>query len=137
LSRIVLWMGDHFVTADIAGGAPSMQAIMAGDFVPTQIERAQWLAMVSDRRGGLQAHCNLQGFNAGIPGSQVRFGILSNNEMDCNSNDSFIGIGHSGEGLCGDAPIISGNGAAPRCGGGEVSHALPGLLFVREPDPLY
>jgi len=133
--QAMLVMGDYFVVADIAGDAPaaSMRAIMAGDFMPTEIGRGQWLAMVADRRGGLQAHCNLEGFNAGLPESvQVRLGILGNNEMDCLSSDSFIGIGHTGSGACDNRPIVSGNNAAPLCGGGEVSHALPGLLYVRE-----
>lgn len=123
----------------------SILSIMAsGQYLPTRVDRGLWLSMVADRRGGLQPNCNLQGFNAGVPnpvlnlpgGRKVRFGILGNNEMDCLSLDSFIGIGQTGEVACGDPAVISGNNSAPRCGGsGEVNLALPGLLFVREPEP--
>ncbi len=155
VGHVMFRMGDHTLEAEVnipaADGGPgerqfaSLRDLMAANqWFATRFDRAEWLAMVADRRGGLQPNCNLQGFNAGLPlpdlgippqGPTLRFGILANNEDDCVSTDSFIGIGHTGESLCGVAPIVSGNAAATPCNGGEVSHALPGWLFIREPDP--
>lgn len=40
-----------------------------------------------------QHHCNAQGFNRRITSSKARFGLLMNQENDCNSPDTSIGIG--------------------------------------------
>ncbi len=147
VGHVMLVMGAYTLVSEITDPAnpdqtpASLLSIMAaGEYIPTFNDRAEWLAIVADLRGGLQPNCNRQGLNAGaavggaLNGTGVRFGILGNNEMDCGSNDSFIGIGHTGQPTCGDAGVVSGNNAASGCGGGEQSLRLPGLLFVREPE---
>jgi len=44
---------------------------------------------------GWQHHCNRQGFNARAGGRSARFGIVMNQENDCRSPDSSIGLGLS------------------------------------------
>ena len=53
--------------------------------------RTAWKALMAS--GSLQRNCNREGFN--LTPRQVRLGIQSNQENDCNSPDSFVGIGHA------------------------------------------
>ncbi|MEZ4466328.1 MAG: fibrinogen-like YCDxxxxGGGW domain-containing protein, partial [bacterium] len=133
--QAMLRMGDGEVVVDLPPGTPSMRSVMAGGYLQTHADRFDWINMVADRMGGLQQNCNAQGFNVDSALRRVRFGILGNNEPDCSSPDSFIGIGHSAEAACGDLGIISGNNAGTRCAGERVSLRLQGYLFVREAAP--
>ena len=62
--------------------------------------RTRWLNLVPG--GTLQGNCNREGvnnvINAGTE-AKVRIGILGNNENDCNTPDSAIGIGIGGSHL--------------------------------------
>ncbi|MEC9071433.1 MAG: fibrinogen-like YCDxxxxGGGW domain-containing protein, partial [Myxococcota bacterium] len=40
-----------------------------------------------------QPHCNVHGFNVTNSSAKCRYGISMNNEGDCNSNDSWVGLG--------------------------------------------
>eukprot|EP00112_Aurelia_sp_Birch-Aquarium-sp1_P023248 Seg685.4 transcript_id=Seg685.4/GoldUCD/mRNA.D3Y31 product="putative skeletal organic matrix protein 5" protein_id=Seg685.4/GoldUCD/D3Y31 len=68
--------------------------IGSGTAQRTSQGRARWLALVAG--GSIQGNCNREGFNTvADSGSQVkvRIGILGNNERDCNTPDSALGIG--------------------------------------------
>ena len=50
-------------------------------------------------RSSLQRNCNREGFNVYSSNSRymkVRLGIVGNNENDCTSADSFVGLGAKG-----------------------------------------
>ena len=52
----------------------------------------KWKAMMGYPR--MQRNCNLEGFNLRSRGEiYVRIGFMANNQRDCRSPDSFIGIG--------------------------------------------
>jgi hypothetical protein len=74
-----------------------MQAFATGTYVPSAAGRAAWEALMSS--GSLQPNCNREGLNAatsGPSGSSVRIGILGNDQTDCNSPNSRIGVGGAG-----------------------------------------
>lgn len=58
----------------------------------TTIGRNNWTDLLDSAH--LQKNCNREGFNIKIKSSiKVRLGILGNNEDDCMSPDSAIGVG--------------------------------------------
>eukprot|EP00795_Rhopilema_esculentum_P007866 gene7866-13744_t len=89
----------------ISKSATSFLSVAAGGFSGTSVARSKWLSLVSGSH--LQPGCNLQGFNAhGI----VRIGILANNENDCITPDSYIGIGMT-VAYCSPKTAVHGNKA--------------------------
>ena len=98
----------------------------------TNIGRDAWKGIIAG--GSLQPNCNLEGFNIQPnpnPGHHsVRIGIVGNNEGDCNTTDSRIGIGGVGT-ACGTLADPVGNFAG--CGGDEGNKNLTayGAVFVR------
>jgi hypothetical protein len=83
--------------------APSLRELFAADaYVPTSLGRASWLGVMPGAR--LQSNCNREGANvrpapADNPNrAAVRLGILGNNESDCTSPNSFVGVGARYEG---------------------------------------
>lgn len=94
------------------------------------ISRSAWLAAVPGG-GSLQANCNRQGINVFMPGARTRVGIITNQENDCLSPDSRIGIGGTGD-ACGQDPASPvGNECRCVCSNGEVSRRFMGYLLVR------
>lgn len=59
-----------------------------------------------------QPNCNHRGFNATTSSSATRWGIAGNNENDCNTNDSTIGMGG-----------YHYNGGGANAAGGQATHA--------------
>ncbi len=86
----------------VGGPAASMQALMSANssaFVSiTAPSKAQWLA--ADAAFALDTNCDRRGINVredggAITGAEprVRIGILSNGEGNCDSPDTFVGVG--------------------------------------------
>ena len=87
-------------------------------------QRARWLNLVPG--GGLQSNCNKEGFNSVVSAlttAKVRIGILGNEQNDCNSPDTVIGIGIGG------GSYISSLGI--RTGSTQNSVAGKGYIFIR------
>eukprot|EP00795_Rhopilema_esculentum_P004415 gene4415-20645_t len=61
----------------------------------TKLSRQAWKDLVPEISEPLQINCNRQGFNIKDDRNQfqIRIGILGNNEDDCGSIDSAIGVG--------------------------------------------
>ena len=76
--------------------ADSLHSIIAdGQYRNTSLGRDEWKKLIGSN-ASLQHNCNKEGFNAfsGLTErSKVRIGIVSNNENDCYSCNSFIGFG--------------------------------------------
>ncbi len=101
--------------------------------VMTNIGRDAWKGIIAG--GSLQPNCNQEGFNILQPNPNpnhhsVRIGIIGNNEADCNTTDSRIGIGGVGT-ACSTLADPVGNFAG--CGGDEGDKNLTafGAVFVR------
>jgi hypothetical protein len=57
----------------------------------TSLGRKTWKSLIAG--SSMQSHCNREGFNIKTTYVNIRLGILGNNENDCASTDSFIGLG--------------------------------------------
>lgn len=74
----------------------SLRATFSGGYVApaAPIGRDAWKTLAGN--GSLQANCNREGFNVQAGGISLRLGISSNQENDCGTNDSFVGVGGNG-----------------------------------------
>jgi cysteine-rich repeat protein len=108
-----------------------------GNYLATAIGRPAWKGLVGG--SSLQFNCNREGFNvrgdvqAPEGFARVRIGVLANNEFDCNSPNSYIGVGGgwTGPNCLADGETTTGNRAA--CTTDNGTKDLPGfaLVFVR------
>ena len=87
--------------------AASLYSLLADNkYRETIIGRDKWKSLLND--SSLQLNCNMEGFNVisptGSPDSAItRIGIISNNEEDCISCNSRIGLGSAGSRLQDDS----------------------------------
>ncbi|MCA9525743.1 MAG: hypothetical protein KC549_05540, partial [Myxococcales bacterium] len=109
--------------------ADSLVSVFRGPGAPSAESREDWLALAPG--GRTQPFCNARGLNIVQGDSAVRVGMLGNNENDCSSADSFVGIGGRPVVSCqNDLALSTGVAGAPVCDGGPN---LPGFarLFIR------
>jgi hypothetical protein len=107
----------------------SLQALFsAGKPVSTELGAAAWEKLLDP--GSVQSNCLLEGLNV-VPqgGGRVRVGITGNNEDDCGSDDSWLGLG--GGGACGVTKTTGGNVACWYPDHGDANVAAIGYLMVR------
>ena len=110
----------------------SLQTLFSGGTVSTGLGRAAWLGLVPNST--LQPNCNAEGINinpAPSSAQRVRIGILGNNEADCATPDSRLGIGGYGDNC---ATLLNQSvGNTTRCGGsnGDADVTTYGYVFVR------
>ena len=110
--------------------ADSLRALMQGAYVATGVGRNAWKSLIGG--SSLQANCNLEGFNPDCGGRKVRIGIVTNQEGDCNSCDSYLGFGHTGQGGCGGVGAgYTGNMASCTADNGDLNINSVGYLFAR------
>jgi hypothetical protein len=95
------------------------------------IGRAAWKSMVPG--ASLQLSCNREGFNnrTKVGWAAVRIGLLGNEQNDCGTPDSRMGLGTGGS-VCGMNPNHAAGNAAG-CGGDNGNKNIPafGYLLVR------
>ncbi|XP_032238430.1 uncharacterized protein LOC116618617 [Nematostella vectensis] len=109
----------------------SLYSVIApGKHVATNLGRDRWKNLVAG--SSLQPNCNTEGFNVyGTWGvyvtSKARIGIIGNNENDCASPDSRLGLGTGGRG-CGTRDYSAGNEAS--CGGDAGNKSIVGMGFI-------
>ena len=100
-SKICLGMkyGQQIRYIVINKQAHSLYSLIADDqHRATSLSREKWKSLIGPE-ASLQAHCNMEGFNAVGTNSDMakaRIGIVANQENDCNSCDSRIGFGTGG-----------------------------------------
>ena len=102
--------------------ASSLYSLIAdGNYRPTNLGRNTWKGLISG--SSLQHNCNKEGFNARIaPSSEygwssARIGIIANNENDCDTPDSYVGLGTYSYNLC--------YNKYPRNAAGNLAHCTP------------
>jgi hypothetical protein len=74
--------------------SPSLHAIFKNSkYIQTSLGRSTWKGLIPN--SSLQRNCNREGFNVDLRPQQqrTRIGIISNQENDCSSPDSYLGIG--------------------------------------------
>ena len=87
--------GGHKSFKSIDVSANSLYDLIAdGKYRRTSLGREAWKGLL--KSGSLQRNCNREGFNAQAGHFKIRIGILSNQENNCNTDDSYIGFGSSG-----------------------------------------
>ncbi|MCA9689690.1 MAG: DUF4215 domain-containing protein [Myxococcales bacterium] len=113
----------------------SLHALISpGDHVQTMLGRDEWIKLVNG--GALQPNCNREGLNAvdeiNMDDHRARIGIIGNDQMDCQSPNSRIGIG------CGGESWINGPGPSVGNAAGKLPNDPPpvivegfGWVFVR------
>lgn len=87
----------NFVDLDLADGTRSLQQVFASNnHVATHANPVLWRNLTPGG-GGWQPYCNVQGFNVNLPAgpypANARIGIIMNQENDCGSPDTSIGLG--------------------------------------------
>jgi hypothetical protein len=114
----------------ISHSGDSLHAVMRSNtYVPFDAPpaRADWKALAGPT-ASLQYNCNRQGFNVEPGYSNIRIGILGNNEDDCSSPDSYIGAGGQySPCLGGHAPTAGGSAG---CDGDNGNYHFPGFVWV-------
>jgi len=134
--------GETWNRMQWAKAGNSMQAVMQGGHQTTGKTRAQWKAMMPS--SSLQPYCNVEGFNTLKYGGgwwdtgyygvmRQRLGIVANQENNCGSCDSRLGIGGGGS-YCGPNSVASyaaGNFAYCSADAGDRSTQAIGYLYVR------
>jgi hypothetical protein len=119
----------------VSQAARSLHDLIAGGYVATKLGRDAWMGLVTG--SSLEPNCNYEGFNAapdgvlGTPYARVRIGIVANNEDDCTSPDSFLGIGGHVT-SCGPPPDTTSVGNVAGCtGNADVNLPAFGFVMVR------
>ncbi|MDB4968310.1 MAG: Tryptophan synthase alpha chain [Myxococcales bacterium] len=108
----------------------SLGELFTSGYQATSFGRLAWEGLMSSP--SLQPNCNQEGFNTTSNDVHVRIGILSNQENDCNTPDSRIGIGTNGSNCGQNNNTSSGNEAY--CGGDHGDRSKPafGYVMVRD-----
>ncbi|MAO84226.1 MAG: hypothetical protein CMH50_10155 [Myxococcales bacterium] len=94
--RIGFQEPDHatrFLHIGMKEEKPLRMYFFYGRFQSTEAGRDAWKNLMVS--GSLQLNCNREGFNNG---NRLRIGILGNQENDCRTPDSWLGIGANAEG---------------------------------------
>ena len=112
------------------GAKTSMFALMSPNVyvAPTvAVGKPAWKALITG--SSLQINCNREGFNVNGQ-ARVRIGIQSNEQNDCGSPDSYLGLGGNGAPCFGPERAV---GNVAGCGGdnGDKSISAFGVVFVR------
>ena len=118
-------------TQKLARAAASLLAVFQAPYAATAVGRNAWKTLINT--SSLQPNCNVEGFNVlpvDLNWSRTRIGIVSNQEANCGSPDSYIGIGGAGA-PCGGPQRSSGNIAFCGPDNGDKSIPALGVVFVR------
>jgi type II secretory pathway pseudopilin PulG len=108
----------------------SLQNIFSNWYRPTYLTRDVWKTIIED--SSLQTECNKEGFNVSSTSywHHVRFWILWNEQTDCTSPDSRLGIGGSGT-ACGTSSAPVWNQAWCSADNWDINITSFGYLYVR------
>ena len=106
--------------------ASSLYSLIAdGEYRQTNLGRNKWKWLISG--SSLQDNCNKEGFNVYSEQSRVRLGLIANNQNDCKTPSSFIGLGtHWDKGT-----NAAGNAASHTADKGEKNLKAMGYILVR------
>ena len=104
----------------------------SGRYVATRVGRNAWKGLIQG--SSLQHNCNREGIN--VKSNKGRFyariGIVGNEQNDCDSPDSYIGLGTLRYPFCSQLPVIScGNIATCGTDNGDKSLATIGYILIK------
>jgi hypothetical protein len=126
-----LKVGKEFQVLGIPQKAKSLHALFAdGKYRATKIGRKKWKALID--KSSLQKLCNREGFNVHTGLMRVRIGIIANQESDCNTPDSRLGLGGGSNEKGRGAGRAAGNEAVGwQPDGGKRKTTAWGYIYVR------
>jgi hypothetical protein len=132
--RIVMNTNGNVQQMTFAYQASSLLDIFAnGQYKSVAISRSQWQQMVPN--ASLQPNCAKTGFNVHDNGgwqfTSVRIGIIANQEGDCNTPDSRIGLGGFGTACGQNGSVASGNTCRCGCDKGDKDVGSYGEVWVK------
>ena len=105
-----------------------LSAIQDDTYKQLNIGKEIWMNLVT--APALQTNCNKEGFNVKEYNLKIRLGILSNNQMDCNTTDSFLGFGTEVTGkMCSKISTNTSCGNLSGCEGIDTSAF--GIILVK------
>lgn len=108
--RLDLVTQGNSIIESISG--TSARALLTGSAQSRSTSRTtylSWLSNVANSSWNNQLYCNVRGFNVSTSGpSNCRYGIIMNNENNCDSSDSAIGFGCRTNGSTTDRSTASG-----------------------------
>ncbi len=128
--RVGFWQNNAWRWLTLPVTASALQAVfIANQPVPTTAGLPAWEALLAD--GSLQSHCQLEGFNIVTASTSLRIGIQGNNENDCGTVDSWIGVGAASN-VCGmtDKPV-AGDVACYGADNGNRTTQVAAAILVR------
>ena len=112
------------------GGSSLQDIFKNGTYIATSFNRRTWKSLIQE--SSLQNNCNREGINVqnSVGKVYVRVGIAANNEGDCESPNSFIGLGMALLSPCSSTlrEISCGNYASCEPDNGRKS--LPAMGFI-------
>jgi hypothetical protein len=128
--RVGMVVGGVTRTLVIDAAGPNLWSMLNGKPIVTKADLLQWEALLP--KGSLQAHCHAQGLAVNSAnGAKVRIGILGNNEQDCGSVDSWLGLGATAV-VCGQKSVpTAGNVACWNPDHGYANTAAVAWVMVR------
>ncbi len=102
----------EFVNLDISGN--NLKSLFQGGNMNTTVGVDKWAKLVVSTSGGwsLQKNCRREGLNAMddiAKHARVRIGIIGNQESDCHTPDSYIGLGGTYDHWSYNKPVSVGN----------------------------
>jgi hypothetical protein len=104
----------------------SLTSLMASGSHTTTEGRSAWRRLLP--RGSLQLNCNREGVNVETPSAAARIGIVSNNQADCLTCQSWIAFGAKGNAT---SERACGNYAPSNGDNGSRNDGLFGYVMVR------
>jgi hypothetical protein len=113
-------------------GAPKLADLFAATAAPqvTTLGRDAWKGLMG-AAASLQLNCNAEGTNAGNGQMRIRIGIIGNEQTDCGTPDSRIGVGGAGATCLVDPAQTAGNSSCYGGDNGDVELAAFGWVYVR------
>ncbi len=132
--RLAFAEGSTTRSLVVASTGTSLRDVFAGASRATSAGRGGWRSLVGSP--SLQPYCNAEGFNVGVGGyRRVRLGIVANQENDCGSPDSCLGVGFGSDSNGCITPAFAGAtaGNIATCGGdaGDRNTRVFAYVFVR------
>jgi hypothetical protein len=120
--------GGHCIYADLSTGESAVDIFSSGSVqIGTGFNGEEYSGW------SWQPNCKYFGINTPYNYRRARFGFTSNQENDCNSNDTAIGfgLGPSGHSAVGERWGSGQMCLSTNCTQGNVEEGFPGLLFGR------
>lgn len=125
----------HYLVVPVA--ANQLRDLFVGNVtLETTLGRDAWKGLMGPT-GSLQPNCNREGINifepTGGTATSVRIGIISNEQEDCLSPDSRIGVGGGYTPVCDPVPDVqtAGNSSCYGSDNGDIEAAAFAWVFVR------